>query len=813
MKNQFLSTFFTLFTAFALFSLENPLSAQSEPAFYYHYDRKVMLSEVPAQCVVAFSGYVTPEKARQVARKVQGMKVGKVYGPARACRYELAGGESWKSVRNKVLSVPGVHTVFPVYAAPGQQEVIMSGRIILQGKTMLNHSETLRKCRDLGLKVEETISMGAEVPPVLVCEIPRGRNPLESANSLQASGMTLFAHPNFAFECQNSFTPNDPIYDGQWFLNQASNCDINAPEAWNVTTGSSSVVVAIIDGNGYEMNHTELAGKFISPYDAVNDDNDPAPENQYANHGMPCAGLIGANTNNGTGIAGVGYNVKVLPIVIGYNANSAGTFSTTNDIIARAASRVINTPGVVAVSNSWSTPVLNPAWEQSYSAMQTNSRGGLGAAVLASTGNNYQNMTVYPCGFSFVVGIGATTKSDQRAPFSNFGNALDVVAPGVEILTTDRAATNGYSSTDLTFFEGTSAACPIAAGVCGLIGSVNPSLKGWEIGEILQYTTDKVGGYTYAIFSGKLSAWNVEMGYGRINAYKAAALIFNLNPNVSNITSNSALISWDTIHCAANYTVSYKQSSSNTWTSVTTAGSSLTLNGLACFTDYQVKVRPNFTGGVAGTFSNTVYFATLCGPPSNLVNVSVAPTSATVSWAASPCAFMYNVVISGPGLLQNYYTANTGMTFNNLQPSKTYSWRVRTVCSVNGSPASGFVFKTFTTPAAAAPGGDNNDQATDRTEPEPVFTIGAGDAQPVMYAPFPNPAGDFVTVAYDLPERDVIRLEIFGSNDQAVEQVFSGEKEAGMYSEQIDVSRLTPGIYVFRLQTNQTVRSYMVSIF
>lgn len=808
MKNQFFSALANMMIVFVLFSFGNTISAQSTQAFYYHYDQKVMLNENPAQCVVAFSGEVTMENVQQLVQQIKGLKASTLYGPMRICRFELTGADTWAGINKRLLAIPGVHAVYPVYSTPEQKEIVMSSQIILQSRNAEKHQETLRKCKDIGLEVAETINMGESVPPFLVCETPRGRNPLDYANQMQQSGLTLFAHPNFAIHCRNSSTPNDPQYGSQWFLNQSSDKDIDAPEAWDMTKGSSSVVVAVIDGHGYELNHPDMIGKFVSPYDAVNDDNNPAPENQYANHGMPCAGLVGANTNNSTGVAGAGYNVKVLPIMIGFNTDSKGIFATDNIILSRAANRVISTAGVVAVSNSWATNIYYSSWEQAYSLMESNSRGGLGAAILASTGNDSINTIVYPSAYPFVVGIGASDYNDLRAPFSNFGNMLDVVAPGVNTLTIDRIGNAGYSNNDYMYFLGTSAACPIAAGVCGLIASVNPALEGWEIAEVLQYTAEKVGGYNYSVIPGKISTWNNEMGHGRINACRAVGLMFKPTVTISNITSNAALISWTSVGCAQSYAVSYRPTESNDWITVNVSTNSITLSNLQCYKDYAVKVRPDFSGDVQGTVSNTEYFTTLCGPPTNLTNVSVNATSATVSWTAAPCAFMYNVTISGPGLYQNFWTAATDMTFNNLQPSKPYVWRVRTVCTQWGAPTSGFVFKAFTTPAALTGGDEEGSDDREASASESKATY----PSPVLYAPYPNPSNDFVTITYDLPENDFVRIDISNSNGEIVKSILSEDKDAGNWSEQVNVGGWAPGIYMVRLQTNQTIQSQRISV-
>ncbi|MDQ3292774.1 MAG: GEVED domain-containing protein, partial [Bacteroidota bacterium] len=328
------------------------------------------------------------------------------------------------------------------------------------------------------------------------------------------------------------YLPNDIFYPSQWFLSQDSDADIDAPEAWDITAGSSSAVVAVMDGHGYDVAHPDLAEKIVNPYNAVNDNNSPLPENEFANHGTPCAGIIAASTNNRTGIASVGNNIKVMPVVIGFNTTEKGSWSTNTATIARAAAKIISSPGVVAVSNSYSFGTSNFAAsvETSFSAMCYNTRGGLGAVLLASTGNdNINSPIVYPANYDFVVGVGASNINDKKASFSNYGSYVDIVAPGTSIITTDRSGLPGMANDDYIFFEGTSAACPVAAGIVGLIASLRPEYGVSQYTIALLKSAEKVGGYEYLTLAGHpYGTWNNEMGYGRVNASRALQFIQGL---------------------------------------------------------------------------------------------------------------------------------------------------------------------------------------------------------------------------------------------------------------------------------------------
>lgn len=334
-----------------------------------------------------------------------------------------------------------------------------------------------------------------------------------------------YAQPNFYFTGHTGFIPNDPMFSDQWFLDQASDADIDAPEAWDVTTGSASISVAVIDGHGYDLTHAEMSGKYLSPYNAVDDNNNPDAVESEENHGTPCAGLIGALTNNSAGVAGVGYNVQVVPIKMGFNF-SGGSFSTSELILTRSCEHVMTAPySIVAVSNSYTMGSWAniQAIRTAFSNMRTDSRSGLGTVVLASTGNdNALNAEGYPFRFANVVGVGSTDRFDIKSSFSNYGDSTDIAAPGTDTYTIDRTGVQGYSFNDYYEFGGTSAACPIAAGIVGLIASTNPGYSEAQLRSKLYSSCDKIGGYTYSNNSSyTFGTWSQELGYGRVNAYQA----------------------------------------------------------------------------------------------------------------------------------------------------------------------------------------------------------------------------------------------------------------------------------------------------
>ncbi|MCK4408072.1 MAG: S8 family serine peptidase [Bacteroidales bacterium] len=449
----------------------------------------------------------------------------------------------------KIKLLPDVASVYPLLIKDNDYAGVENIMIFNITNGDMNDEGSNELIRQVEGKLLEVIDLVKSKSYVI--RLKAGSDVFEQSRFLSLNKGINYAQPNFIFKGQTGHTPNDPYYPDQWFLNQVSDADIDAQEAWDVTTGSYNVIVAVIDGNGYDLTHAELSGKLVDPYCAVNDNNDPSATHPEENHGTPCAGLIGAITNNNYGVASVGYNCKVLPIRIGYDFDGGG-FSTDSWTIQRAGEHIANTSySVVAVSNSfglhsWANIAMV---RDAYETMRTQPRGGLGAVVLASTGNGDQmNAVQYPLLFAHVVGVGASNSSDNRADFSNYGDSTDIVAPGVDCYTLDREGVPGYVDGDFYSFGGTSAACPVAAGVVALIGSVHPSWSEHQIKTQLYNSCEKVGEYSYSNNPDyPYSTWNYEMGYGRVNAYLAVQGGSTLQPPTdlqASVSGSNVHISW-----------------------------------------------------------------------------------------------------------------------------------------------------------------------------------------------------------------------------------------------------------------------------
>jgi thermitase len=304
--------------------------------------------------------------------------------------------------------------------------------------------------------------------------------------------------------------PNDQYFSGQWALRNlgtggfTNDCDIDAELAWDLTTGSSTVKIAIID-TGVRLTHADLSAKIVPGYDYVNNDATASDDN---GHGTACASLAAASTNNTSGMAGVDWNARIMPLKA---LNAAGSGSTTAIINCVNWART-NGAHVISMSLGGGGYVsdFNTAINNAYNA---------GIVVVCATGNDNQSSISYPAAYTNSFAVGALSPCNQRkSPTScdgegwwgsNYGTGMDLLSPGVLL----RSAWNTNNTSYISDMNGTSGATPIVAGVAALMRGVNPGLTAQQIYDILNETADNLGA----------AGWDSQTGWGRLNAYAAVS--------------------------------------------------------------------------------------------------------------------------------------------------------------------------------------------------------------------------------------------------------------------------------------------------
>ncbi len=315
----------------------------------------------------------------------------------------------------------------------------------------------------------------------------------------------LLAHRTHSID----IPPNDPRYSGQWYLNR-----IQIEEAWQISSGDSSTTIVIVD-SGCDATHPDLAPKLDPGRDVVDDDDDPTPPADDE-HGTACAGLAAAATDNAIGIAGTCPECRLRCVRL--LAERGTPIPLSADVAAFQFALDVNAE---VVSNSWgfTESVAVPSGLRAIiRAVIEEGRGGLGGLVLFASGNDDRELESFEIhAIDGVITVGAVNNFDEVTAYSNRGASVDIVSP-TGTLSTDIVGSGGADPGDyLANFGGTSSACPIVAGVAGLLVSAAPNESAQAISDALVDTAMQ------SIFAvPDESGHDLYYGYGRV--VPAAAL-------------------------------------------------------------------------------------------------------------------------------------------------------------------------------------------------------------------------------------------------------------------------------------------------
>ena len=275
-------------------------------------------------------------------------------------------------------------------------------------------------------------------------KVPAGESASDFINKLEKHSNIANVEPDYVMN--SSAKSHDPSYRKQWYHQV-----IGSDKAWNVTTGSKDIVVAVID-DGIDLKHKDLRNQIISPYDVLLDS---TTRISIGEHGTHVSGIIASTMNNGIGGTGIAPNVKIMPINVFDNEEAL-----YSDVIAGIDYAIEHDADIINLSlgGTEDSGLLHDAIQRAYQA---------GILVIAAAGNDGQNIEDYPASYDHVIAVSATNKYDKIAYFSNYGPDIDIAAPGTDIYSTLPYNKFGYMS-------GTSMAAPVVSGVAALIWSVNP---------------------------------------------------------------------------------------------------------------------------------------------------------------------------------------------------------------------------------------------------------------------------------------------------------------------------------------------------
>jgi hypothetical protein len=601
------------------------------------------------------------------------------------------------STLDKVKKIDGVIKAMPTYEL-GETPFYLTGEILLQPKQGKNIDEILKSINNRATLIKQTPYN------TFVLATDDWDKLFDYANKIYESGMVEYCHPNFIAP-RERYQINDPKYTEQYYLNNTgqfggtAGIDINAPEAWAITTGLCMIRVAVID-DGVE-NHDDLNGRVLqgfTPQTSVQNPNTNGAPNANSPSGFPfghgecCAGIIAAS-HNSLGIRGITPNTNIIPInifndwfwdtryvngvpypFVNYREDAQDNAAAIDFAWDNAAADVI--------SNSWGYNTSDPnnipnadAITAAIGRARTQGRNGRGSIVVFASGNLNEQFSgvTFPANVNGVITVGAIDKNGNIWNYSSRGAEMDLVAPtgdvnlNGDVRTTDRIGSNGYETGNYTDrFGGTSAACPQVSGVAALMLSVRPDLTEAQVRTTLQQTATDMGS----------SGFDNTYGHGRLNAFAAIQAVY-------------PYLSGSTLVCSsgAQFTVNNVPSGSAvSWTCSTNLSF-----------DHQTGNPKTFTANGTGSGTIQAILVTPCGNitlPTKTVWVGAPASPVIVGNTSLTCStYLYRVsdnsqvtwTVSGPLRISG---TNYGYKCNIVGTGSGYGWIQATTTNDCGSTMS-----------------------------------------------------------------------------------------------------------------------------
>ena len=334
--------------------------------------------------------------------------------------------------------------------------------------------------------------------------VPRGMTAESLVEALRANPAVEYAEPD-GIGTGGATVPTDPHFASQWhhlntvYTSNELPADIRSTLAWDITQGSTGVVVAVLD-TGLATNVGEFTGRHVNGYDFAYGDSNPADDND---HGTAVASVLGANANNGSLIAGVDWNCRIMPVKV-LNSGNSGLYSWWADGIAWALTNGADVINLSAGGSTADTTLSNAIMDAI----------AQGVVFVTITHNDGGGAIRFPGRMEACITVGATDTNDARASFSNYGSATDLVAPGNNMALVSR------SGTLLTGWWGTSFAAPQVSGAAALLRGLYPGLTHGQVHTLLTAGADDQVGKPAEDVAG----FDVYHGWGRLNAYNTLVL-------------------------------------------------------------------------------------------------------------------------------------------------------------------------------------------------------------------------------------------------------------------------------------------------
>ena len=566
-------------------------------------------------------------------------------------------------------------------------------------------------------------------------------------NELSREYSVLFAEKNGRGEAD--FAPNDTHYNYQWFLDNdgtyaqgsgSASADIRAEQAWDITTGSSSIKIAIVDA-GMQTNHPDFTGR-------VSGDS-----GDNADHGTAVAGIAAAAGNNSQGVAGVAWNVGIINEDYG-----SGSFTDFANAVISASNR-----GAHVINNSWKLiPVgtYSTTVRMAFASVYKQNK-----VSVASMGNQYGEVIQYPAAFGQgILTVGATTNTDVHANYSSTGSYIDVCAPGGGGFSTNQ--TNDYMKSTIPGsgyghyiygnipIAGTSFSAPVVTGIASLLKGYNTNLDNDDIEQIIRLSADKVSGMNGDDFTD-------YYGTGRVNAKKALDLLrepyvlehnTTTGGNVVNTSEEYTAIFFgvsglaDGLYIVKKYMVQKTVPANQSLIDKKAWGRGVSTNGFSA-------ANPNYGMGyceIVNADYASVTVRTYIYQVWNIAGTYLGYYPTT----ASNVEFAYSI------LGEEEPEENCG-DCHDLGKSGSYANERNGKCT-----------RSITIP-----------QTHDLSQN------------------FPNPFNPSTTISYELPESGQVSIEIYNIKGMLVKTLVDGFRDAGSYSVKFLPEKLSSGIYFYKIQS------------
>lgn len=519
-----------------LLFVSSAISIVAQNNYYYHLGKKIPLT-TNAQKVCVSIPKDKAETTKFILSKTEEQGIIQdnrfdIYIIQKDELDKLAKTDDWKRYKDNAL-------ITPVYITETGAEVFSTPYLNVRLKNEQDVQLLESYSKKYGLEITKKVPL-MPLWYILSLSSLSDKNAMDVANALWESGNFAAAVPDLSAD-GIAFCANDPEFGNQWGLynGEYPGIDISACDAWNISTGRG-VKVAIIDG-GIEKSHQDLCDNILSNL-SYNTDTGSSYYLDVDDHATHCAGIVAAVKDNEMGIAGVAPDSKIMPIF-------CDMYKASTNLQVDMASGIMwaYQNGADVISCSWGFPTRNSAIEEAIHHAFSYGRNGKGCVITFAVGNSGDSIISYPANCNdTILAVGAIMRTGSKANFSQYGNGLDLVAPGSGIKST--IVNNRYYN-----MNGTSMACPHVAGVAALVLERDPELTVTQVNSIICRNAKKLTGVNFNT-NNPDGTWNEMFGYGLVDAYSSVLNTPSAVYIQNEIITGTEMISADSIYVGRNVT-------------------------------------------------------------------------------------------------------------------------------------------------------------------------------------------------------------------------------------------------------------------